>query len=184
MAMQIQQSNIVFSRLVAMHAEGMRELFRRVHAFRRRWAPPDETFMILNRRTGGLRRATMNRRAYDANVDFDFVLNPNRQTEINNAMTIVQMMAPMAGSQPIDMRRLYKDLWNTMGKKGFDEIWPERPPPQIGAGGLPPPPPGQQGPGPGAVPPSPPPALPMGEMNQIQAMGGLGPGMPPVEGVV
>jgi hypothetical protein len=135
----LQQSNIAFARQVAMLVEPFVDLFRSIHQHYVRYMPEEVAFTYFNRETKIFEEKTVYRKYFqNTDVDFDFIVNPNRQAEQQNAMTLVNMMAPiLMQMNPDGVRELYKDLFRSMGKKNFDEIWPEMLPPQMGMGGGP-----------------------------------------------
>lgn len=157
MAMQISQGNVMFSRLVTVHAEAWLELFRKVHAIKRKTAPRRTEFQVRTSPYGSLKTMSVSRRAFDVDIEFDFVLNPNRQYEQQIDMQVFQLMTsiPYIAQNPNSVRMLAKDLYESLGKKNFEEVWPEQMPAMIQGPGVPP---GQPaGPGAPAIqPPAPP----------------------------
>ena len=132
----LQQSNIAFARQVAMLVEPFVDLFRSIHAHYKRYMPEEVAFTYFDRETRMFQEKTVYRKYFqNTDVDFDFIVNPNRQAEQQNAMTLVNMMTPiLMQMNPEGVRDLYKDLFRSMGKKNFDEIWPESTPAMVGMG--------------------------------------------------
>jgi len=136
-AMMLQQSNIGFSLLVGLHAQGFLEVFRRVHAFHKRYAKPGDVYRVLNKETGALQQKSIKSGMFDREVDFQFVLNPNRylqqqQKQVLFGMTMQAMMQalqipPLAQS----IRTALADLYASYQMRNFDSIWPPELMPQI-----------------------------------------------------
>ena len=127
-AMLMQQSNIAFSRMVALMAEQFTELLRRVHVLYQRYAPMELEFKFFNQGTGLFRKTNVTRDLFFEDVDFQFQLNPNRLQEQQNNMQMAQFMMsiPYIGQAPQSVRALAKQLYESLGKKNFDAIWPEQ----------------------------------------------------------
>ena len=127
-AMLMQQSNIAFSRMVALMAEQFTELLRRVHVLYQRYAPQELEFKFFNQQTGLFRKTNITRNLFYEDVDFQFQLNPNRLQEQQNNMQMAQFMMsiPYIGQAPQSVRALAKQLYESLGKKNFDAIWPEQ----------------------------------------------------------
>jgi hypothetical protein len=126
-AMLMQQSNIAFSRMVALMAEQFTELLRRVHVLYQRYAPMELEFKFFNQQTGLFQKNNITRNLFFEDVDFQFQLNPNRLQEQQNNMQMAQFMMsiPYIGQAPRSVRALAKQLYESLGKKNFDAIWPE-----------------------------------------------------------
>ena len=126
--MLLQQSNIAFSRMVALMAEQFTELLRRVHVLYQRYAPMDLEFKFFNQETGLFKKTNITRDLFYEDVDFQFQLNPNRLQEQQNNMQMAQFMMsiPYIGQAPQSVRALAKQLYESLGKKNFDAIWPEQ----------------------------------------------------------
>jgi hypothetical protein len=126
-AMLMQQSNIAFSRMVALMAEQFVELLRRVHMMYQRYAPRNLEFKFFNQETGLFKRSNITRELFYEDVDFQFQLNPNRLQEQQTNMQMAQFMMsiPYIGQAPQSVRALAKQLYESLGKKNFDAIWPE-----------------------------------------------------------
>jgi hypothetical protein len=125
--MLLQQSNIAFSRMVALMAEQFTELLRRVHVLYQRYAPQELEFKFFNQQTGLFKKTNITRGLFYEDVDFQFQLNPNRLQEQQNNMQMAQFMMsiPYIGQAPRSVRALAKQLYESLGKKNFDAIWPE-----------------------------------------------------------
>jgi hypothetical protein len=127
-SMLLQQSNIAFSRMVALMAEQFTELLRRVHVLYQRYAPQELEFKFFNQQTGLFKKTNITRELFYEDVDFQFQLNPNRLQEQQNNMQMAQFMMsiPYIGQAPQSVRALAKQLYESLGKKNFDAIWPEQ----------------------------------------------------------
>ena len=131
-AAMMQQSSIAFSQAIAMHAEAFIELFRRVHALMRRYSPPEQAFRVLDRSSATFSNRNILRAEFEQDVDFQFVLNPNRMAEQQVNMAIVQTLTPiLMQANPAGVRPLYKEWYSSMGKKNFEELWPSGQVPSI-----------------------------------------------------
>jgi len=126
-AMLMQQSNIAFSRMVALMAEQFTELLRRVHILYQRYAPRELEFKFFNQETNLFRKTNITRDLFYEDVDFQFQLNPNRLQEQQDNMQMAQFMMsiPYIGQAPQSVRALAKQLYESLGKKNFEAIWPE-----------------------------------------------------------
>ena len=71
-SMLLQQSNIAFSRMVALMAEQFTELLRRVHVLYQRYAPMELEFKFFNEQTQLFRRTNITRELFYEDVDFQF----------------------------------------------------------------------------------------------------------------
>jgi hypothetical protein len=122
---------VAFSILVAMHAEVFIELCRRNHALKRKHARENTAFRALDRPAGIYVRREINRRAFDLEADFQFVLNPNRQEEhqLNQALFGMFVQAiQLAVSRPDiapQIRSALGEVYESAGKKNFGTLWPE-----------------------------------------------------------
>jgi hypothetical protein len=151
-AMMLQQSNIGFSILVSLHAQAFIDVFRRVHAFHRKYAKEGTIYRVLNKKTGAFQQKSVRSGMFDSDVDFQFVLNPNRAMEQQTKQMLftitMQAMAQAMQMGPIapNIRTALGDLYLAHGMKNFNEVWPVetlqvmQPPPTPPAG-----PPGMQG---------------------------------------
>jgi len=155
-AMMLQQSNIAFGLLVAIHAQSFLEVFRRVHSYHKKYSRPGEVYRVMNKQTGMMQQKSVRAGMFDIDCDFQFVLNPNRQVEQQTKQVLFQitMQAMMQAMQapPLapSIRTALGDLYLSHGMKNFDQIWPEQmlqmqmQPPQ-GPPGMPPGPQGAPG---------------------------------------
>jgi len=123
----IQQSNIAFSRMVALLAEPFLDMFRKVHLLYQKNAPKEMEFKYFNQETGLFKKQMISRQMFYEDVDFTFQLNPNRQFEQESNMMLGQflMSIPFIQQIPQSVRALAKQLYESHGKKNFEEIWPE-----------------------------------------------------------
>jgi len=128
---QIQQSTVAFTILVSLHAMAFVEMFRKVHAYHKRFAKPDAMYRILNRKSGAFQKKSVQRGMFNDDVDFDFTFNNSRSTEAQTNTTLYQItldaigkamqMPPLANN----IRMMLSDIWLSSGKKNFDLIWPK-----------------------------------------------------------
>ena len=138
MAMMLQQGNIAFSRAVSMHKEPFEEIFRRVHQLYVRYGPDEIPFRITGSDGKTFRSARMSRDLLRQEMDFEFKLNPNRQSERQAKMELYQIVIqalPMAAQMPQlarPIREAAKLLHESYGEKNFAEIWPEELIPAVG----------------------------------------------------
>lgn len=129
-AMMLQQSNIGFSLLVNLHAQAFIEVFRRVHSFHRKYASPDKVYRVLNKKSGAFQQKSVKAGMFDTDVDFSFVLNPNRALEqqVKQVLFTITMQAFMQALQApviaMNIRTALGDLYLAHGMKNFDAIWP------------------------------------------------------------
>lgn len=127
----IQMSNVQFAILTGLHSESFIEFFRRVHAFKKRWAPAQEEFRIMNKETGMFRKKTITDKAFQYDADFDFQMNPNRSqaqqmSQMLFGLTISAVQQAIAAPYMSEMiRNLTSDVYRDLGKKNFDQIWPK-----------------------------------------------------------
>lgn len=127
----IQMGNIAFSILSAVHSMSFIEVFKRIHAFKKRWAKPVEIFRVMNKQTGMFQKRQVTDRAFKADVDFQFRLNPNKAAEQQRAQGLFSMIisavqqaiaAPMLANM---IRELTREAAVSLGYKNFDVIWPK-----------------------------------------------------------
>jgi hypothetical protein len=107
-------------------AQPFLELLRQVHTLHQKHAPDEIEFRFFNEDSQLFRRETIERELFSSDVDFKFELNPNRQGEFQNNMTLFTMLAgmPQIQQNPQGMRALAKQVYESAGKHNFDEIWP------------------------------------------------------------
>jgi hypothetical protein len=124
----MQQGQLAFSRIVAMMAEAPLEVFRRIHSLHGKWAASETEFAVL--KEGQLTNRFLPREAFNQDVEFQFVLNPNRMADQQQALMLFQTLMPLlAQINPMAVRALTKDVLHAHGKKNIDELWPMEPPP-------------------------------------------------------
>lgn len=123
----LQQSNIAFSRMVALLAEPFTEMMERVHLLYRKYAPNDIEFSFFNEESGLFRSENLTSEVFQEEINFQFQLNPNRLEEQQTNMMLAQflMSIPFIAQYPNASRALAKELYESFGKKNFEEIWPE-----------------------------------------------------------
>jgi len=113
--------------MVALLAEPFLDMFRKVHLLYQKNAPKEMEFKYFNQETGLFKKQMISRQMFYEDVDFTFQLNPNRQFEQQSNMMLGQflMSIPFIGQVPQSVRALAKQLYESHGKKNFEEIWPE-----------------------------------------------------------
>jgi hypothetical protein len=172
----LQQSNLMTSILVAMHAESFVELAKRNHALKRKYAKESTPYRTMNSAKGNFESKTISRRAFDIEADFQFVLNPNRQEEQQMNQTLysiftqaIQFAIQVPQVAP-NIRMALGEIYESAGKKNFNQLWPQDmiqvapPQPQPGLPGQAPPG-GMEAMQPGGgMPPGPPMASPLAGM--------------------
>ena len=58
--------------------------------------------------------------------DVTLKINPDAALERQTKLQLSETLAPLLGTLwPRGQRALYKDIWETLGMQGFDQIWPE-----------------------------------------------------------
>ena len=163
----LQMGAVAFGRLASLMSCPYAEMLRSVHSDYKRHAP--DTLLYRVTKNGRINYKTMERDVLGQDIDFEFVLNPNRQQIIQNLQIMFQLLTsiPYVAQNPKSVRALAKQLYDGSGQfnKNFNEIWPPDMVPQVQG-----PPPGQPGmpgqpgqpqPGPGSpAPPIPPPGMP------------------------
>jgi hypothetical protein len=126
----IQMAQISMAILTAIHAMSFKEVFRRVHNFKKRWAKSSEGYRVLNKQTGLFQNRTITDRAFQYDADFEFQLTPNRTQEqqVNQAlfgMTISAVQQAVTTPFMADtIRTLLGEVYLSLGKKNFEQIWP------------------------------------------------------------
>lgn len=148
MAAMMNQSTIAFNQTIAQHALVFVRLFRQIHSLYRRYAPANLPYRIFDQQSGSFHPRTIRWEDFNQDVDFQFILNPNRTAEQQINLTVFQtLMQIFMQTQNINGLRLAgKEWYASLGKKNFDELWPPPAPPQVG--GPPAPPTGQEPPPP------------------------------------
>lgn len=123
----IQQANIAFSRLVALMVQPFLELLRQVHSLYQLHAPDNLEFRFFNEQTQMFRREQVSSTDFDEEVDFIFEVNPNRQVEAEQNLLLFNLLGQIvAQANPQGLRALARQLYESMGKKNFNEIWPDQ----------------------------------------------------------
>ena len=156
---------VAFGRLASLMSIPYVEMLRAVHSDYKRHAPDDLVYRVTKNRQ--IKYGSIDRDVLGQDIDFEFVLNPNRQQIIQNLQIMFQLLTsiPYVAQNPKAVRALAKQLYDGSGQfnKNFNEIWPADMVPQMQ--GPPPGPPQRPqmgGPGqpgmPGNMPP--PPQLP------------------------
>ena len=138
MAAVLQQGQLAFGRLASLIVQGYEELFRRVHN-QYKYRMTDDILARVTGSSTSFRQLRITRDVMQQDVDFQFVLNPNRlgDQQINAQMYQLMIAIPFIQQSPMAVRALAKQLYVSMGKKNFEEIWPEQMVPQVGTGAGP-----------------------------------------------
>ena len=133
MAAMMQQSTIAFNQAIAQHALVFVKIFRQIHSLYRRYAPAELPYRILDRQSGQFHPRSIKWEDFNKDIDFQFVLNPNRSAEQQNNLMVFQTLMQVLMQQQNwnGLRIAGKEWYNSMGKKNFDEIWPPPQEPQI-----------------------------------------------------
>jgi hypothetical protein len=125
----LQQGQIAFGRLATMMVLSYEEMFRAIHADYKRHAPDDLLFRVTNNKLGKsfFKQLRMSRDVLGQDVDFQFVLNPNRQQMQQTFQILFQLMMsiPYVAQNPRSVRALAKQLYDATGTKNFDDVFPE-----------------------------------------------------------
>lgn len=125
MAIVQQNANMVFGRLAYLMSQSYAELFRSVHNLYARHPSDEIVFKVL----GKTQRLSPD--AFKQDLDFLFMINPNRQAEVQVNQNLFQLMMsiPYIMQNPMSVRALTKQLYDSigsgMGRRNFNEIWPE-----------------------------------------------------------
>lgn len=132
--MLLSQANVAFSRLVDLMVEPFTELLRQVHALHQRFAPPETEVRFFNNSTGMFSKDIVTFGDFQEDVNFRFLINPNRfqERQDNQLLFSLMMSIPFIQQNPAAVRQLAKELYQSLGKKNFDQIWPEQLPPRVG----------------------------------------------------
>lgn len=149
MAMQVQQGQIGTGQLISQHSQVYLNIIKRIHALKKRYAPPETQFTMRDPEGKNLNRETIRRSAFDIPVEFDIILNPNRQGDQQTIMQLLQlfMQIPLISQDSNNVRgwrAFIKQAYDKVApsnKMPFDRIWPEPSPIPVG------PPPGMPTPG-------------------------------------
>lgn len=145
-AMMMQAGRLMFSRLTSQHAEPLAEAYQRIHELHRRYAK-DQIFTVTGAGAQQFQKLRVPQRAFQQDVSFEFIINPDRTWETQVAEKILQYFAqlPEVMNNPEGKRRLYENFYTAWGQKDFNRIY------SIQAG-MPPMQPGAEGQQPGAMP--------------------------------
>ncbi|MFH1739349.1 MAG: hypothetical protein ABIH23_10115 [bacterium] len=136
--MLVQQlASIGFRRLASLMSESYLELLYGVHSLYKRNAPPEIIFKVTDEQGANFEEFRLSRNCLMQEVDFEMVLNPDRQQEqqIAQALFELTMSIPYIAQNPFSVRAAAKHLYDTIGsgsgRRNFNEIWPESMTPQI-----------------------------------------------------
>lgn len=135
----LQMGAVAFGRLASLMVGGYEELFRAIHADYKRHAPDHIFYRVVGQSQMGTSFSKLQRMPRDIltqEVDFEFVLNPNRQQLIQNMQVLANFMMgiPFVAQNPNAVRQLAKQVYDATGTKNFDSVWPADMVPQIGMG--------------------------------------------------
>jgi hypothetical protein len=129
LVMMSQQVN--FRRVASLMSEAYKEALYSVHSLYRQYADDDIVFRVTDETGAEFRDETITRKDLDQEVDFEMVLNPDRQADFQVARALfdLTMQIPYIAQNPFAVRAAAKQLYNTIGYasgiRNFDEIWPE-----------------------------------------------------------
>ena len=125
-AMMMQAGSLMFSRLTSQHSEPLSEAYRRIHELHRKYSK-DQIFKVTGIDSNRLQNFRIPQRAFQQDINIEFVINPNRTYEQQVNERLVQFMSkiPQVANNPQGMRELVKDYYESYGKKNFKNIWPQ-----------------------------------------------------------
>lgn len=125
MMMVQQMANIAFGRIAALMVQSYVDVFRAVHKLYQRHASTDVMFKVLGK------RVKLSPDDFQQDLDFMFLIAPNRQAEQQTTQALYQLMMaiPYVQQNPASVRALARQVYNAtgsaMGYRNFDEFWPE-----------------------------------------------------------
>lgn len=131
MALVQQMANKSFKRVASLMAESYTEMLYAVHELYKRNAPPELVFRVTDERGANFEDFRIARRDFEQDVEFEMVLNPDRESEQMVAQALFQlvMQIPYVNQNPIAVRAAAKQLYDAIGsgagRRNFNEIWPE-----------------------------------------------------------
>ena len=134
-----QMANKSFRRVASLMAEPYTEMIYSVHEHYKRFAPPEIVFRVTDEEGSNFEDFRMDRRDLEQEIEFEMVLNPDRQSDQEVAQALFQliMQIPYVAQNPFSVRAAAKHLYDTIGygagRRNFNEIWPESMTPQIAA---------------------------------------------------
>jgi hypothetical protein len=127
-----QMANKSFRRVAALMAESYTEALYAVHELYKRHAPPELVFRVTDEQGANFEDIRMSRRELEQDIDFEMVLNPDRESEQQTAQALFQlvMSIPYVNQNPVAVRAAAKHLYDSIGtgqgRRNFNEIWPEQ----------------------------------------------------------
>ena len=131
----IANAQLAFDWKSAEIAEHLTEAVRHLHELHIQYMDDAVDFEFFNRETNIFDRRSIPRSVFKEPVEFQFVLNPSRQSEqqVNQLLfsLLGEVIVQAAGGNIQVLRPMAKDLWTSHGKDNFDEVWPEATAPQI-----------------------------------------------------
>src|SRR3990167_2531926 len=75
---------------------------------------------------GAMELVSIDADSLSGRFDVRLKVNPDAALERQTKLTIAERLSPLLGDiWPRGQRMLWKDIWETVGLQGFDEIWPE-----------------------------------------------------------
>lgn len=131
MALVQQLQNVAFRRFASVLSRGYLEALYSIHELHKRYAPDETVFRVTDGRGYRFDEHRVRRSDFMEEIDFEIVLNPDRQADQQVAQTLFQLMIsiPFVAQNPASVRILCKQLYDAigsnMGRHNFDEIWPE-----------------------------------------------------------
>ncbi len=132
MALVQQLANVGFRRVAGLMSLPYVEALNATHNRYRRHAPAEIVFRVTGERGGDFEDMRISRYELDREVEFEMVLNPDRQQETQTAQALFQLVTsiPYIAQNPASVRAAAKHLYETIGSGGgvrnFEEIWPEQ----------------------------------------------------------
>ncbi len=121
----LNQGQIMFGRLVAQHTQTLKDAFYRVHELHRRYSK-DQIFTVTGMKGNQFGRFKVPQYVFQQDANFDFVLNPNRafEQQMNERILLLSSKIPQIANNPEGMRELWREYYQSFGKKNADGIWP------------------------------------------------------------
>ena len=121
----LQQSNVGFSRITDLLSEPLRELLYQLDALYTEFKP-DLEFRLLGPGNAPMGMGQLNPDEQEQRFDYQFIINPDPafEREINLQLFELLMQLPQIQMNPRAQRILARQLYESLGKKNFDEIWP------------------------------------------------------------
>jgi len=131
----IANAQLAFDWKSAEIAEYLTEAVRHVHELHVQYLDDAVDFEFFNRESRAFDRRTIPKSVFKEPVEFQFILNPSRQSEqqVNQLLfsLLSEVIVQAAGGNIQVLRPMAKDLWTSHGKDNFNDVWPEATAPQI-----------------------------------------------------